>query len=146
VSGWMMIVRRVFVPTIIFVSLLTIFVLPFFLWDTDAFIEDVFRYPAGSSAHLHPIRSVGFSGLALSFGWISQHQASFPFERLQMLFGIPTLIVLLCFLSVQPSMTRFWLCSAILTLVVGFLGRVFNDNHLGYVLSLALLGIFTKET
>ncbi len=138
-------ILRALMPFVVFALLWAVFVLPFFLWDSRQFIEDVFRYPTGYSEHPYPIKSLGFGGLALALGWIPNASALFPFERLQLLFGIPTLVALLWFLNHRPSISRLWLCCGMLTLVISFFSRVFNDNYLGYLGNLIVLGILSDD-
>jgi len=144
-SDWTPVIRRVLLPFTVFLIFFGALVFPFFLWDSNAFVEDVFRYPVGLSEHPYPIRSLGFGGFALALGWIPKDTAAFPFERLQLLFGIPVLIVLLRYLCDRNSISRLWLCCGILTFVISFLSRVFNDNYLGYLLNLALLGFIADD-
>lgn len=145
-SDWATVIRRVFLPFTVFLILFAILVFPFFLWDSNAFVEDVFRYPVGLSEYPYPIRSLGFGGFALALGWIPNDTATFPFERLQLLFGILVLIGLLRFLRDRISISRLWLCCGILTFVISFFSRVFNDNYLGYLLNLALIGAIADDT
>jgi hypothetical protein len=142
---WRTVLRRALLPFTAFLILFAALVFPFFLWDSNAFVEDVFRYPVGLSEHPYPIRSLGFGGFALALGWIASDTAAFPFERLQLLFGIPVLIGLLRFLCDRISISRLWICCGILTFVISFFSRVFNDNYLGYLLNLALLGVIADD-
>ena len=142
---WKTVLRRAFLPFTVFLILFAALVVPFFLWDSNAFVEDVFRYPMGLAEHPYPSRSLGFGGFALALGWIPSVTTAFPFERLQLLFGIPVLIVLLRFLSDRISISRLWLCCGILTFVIIFFSRAFNDNYLGYLLNLALLGVIADD-
>lgn len=129
----------------VFALLFAVFVLPFFFWDSGQFIENVFRYPTDYSEHPYPIKSLGFGGLALALGWIPSESTIFPFERLQPLFGIPTLVALIWFLDERTAISRLWLCCGILTLVISFFSRVFNDNYLGYLGNLIILGILSDD-
>jgi len=145
VQEWAMLIRRAFMLLATFLVLFGALVFPFWLWNPNAFVDDVFRYPAGRSEHPYPTRSIGFGGIALALGWIPDDMAMFPFEWLQLLFGIPALLGLLWFLHKRISISRFWLCCGILTFVVSFFARVFNDNYLGYLLNLILLGVIADD-
>ena len=145
VQEWAMLIRRASVPLATFLILFGTLMLPFLLWNPNAFVDDVFRYPAGRSEHPYPIRTIGFSGIALALGWMPNDTALFPFEWLQLLFGIPALLGLLWFLHKRISISRFWLCCGILTFVLGFFSRAFSDNYLGYLLNLILLGVIADD-
>jgi hypothetical protein len=145
VQGWAMLIRRASVPLVTFLILFGTLTLPFLLWNPQAFMDDVFRYPTGGAENPYPIRSIGFGRFALALGWIPNDTAMFPFERLQLLFGVPALLGLLWFLHNRISISRFWLCCGILTFVVSFFARVFNDNYLGYLLNLILLGVIADD-
>ncbi len=120
-------------------------VAPFVVWDPSAFVEDVFRYPAGLSDQPYPIHSLGFGGIALALGWMPNNLARFPFEWLQLLFGLPTLFLFLRFQLRENSVARLWLSYALFFLVIAFFSNVFNDNHLGYFITLVALGALWEE-
>lgn len=115
-------------------------VLPFLLWNVNAFIEDVLRYPVGLGDHPYPINSLGFGGIALSLGWIPNNLTHLPFEWLQLIFGVPTLVALWRFQLARNSVSRLWLSYALLLFVIAFFSNVFNDNHLGFNITLFVVG------
>lgn len=118
---------------------------PFSLWDPITFVVDVFRYPVGLTEHGYPIRSLGFGGLALALGWIPSNVSPFPFEWLQVLFGLPALLLLLCFQWTRNTLGRMWLGYRLFMLVIGVFSHVFNDNHLGFVLNLIAIGLLSDK-
>ncbi len=134
--------RQFFLCAAVFIAI----VLPFVLWDPNAFIDDLFRYTAGTTAHSYPIKSIGFGGLALALGWIPNNAAYFPFDLLQLAFGLPTFVLLLLYQRARNSASRMWIAYAAMTVVIAFFSRVFNDNHLGYVLSLFALGALSDRS
>jgi hypothetical protein len=136
--------RRVWMPLAIFVVAFSAIVLPFALWDARALIDDVFLYASGATEFAYPIKSLGWGGIALAFGWIPNERANAPFTLLQIIFGAPTLVWLGWLQLRRNSIRAVWLNYAALTLVIAFFSRVFNDNHLGYITSLFILGMFTE--
>jgi hypothetical protein len=118
---------------------------PFFFWNPTAFIDDVFRFQVGLTEHGYPIRSLGFGGLALALGWIPSNVSPFPFEWLQVLFGLPALLLLLCFQWTRNTLGRMWLGYGLFMLVIGVFSHVFNDNHLGFVLNLIAIGLLSDK-
>ncbi len=127
--------------------ILTFFVLvaPFFLWNSDAFIDDLFRFNAGTTAYSYPIKSYGLGGILLALGIIKSGTAYFPFDLFQLAFALPALLVLLRYQLARNTLPRMWLAYASLALVVAFCSRIFNDNHLGFILSLYALGFLSDE-
>jgi hypothetical protein len=131
-------------PLVVFAGILGAIILPFFFWNAAAFVDDLFHYTAGSTESAYPIKSLGLGGIALAWGWIPSNASYFPFTFLQLLFGLPTLAVLCRWQMARNTLGRVWLCYGMLTLVIAFFSRVFNDNHLGYILTLLALGTLTE--
>ena len=117
-------------------------VLPFFLWNPAAFIDDTFGYLSGISPTSFPIRGFGLSALLLACGVIKSNTAYFPFWILQLIFGLPLLIYLLKKQRRENNLQRCWLNYGIFLTLMAFLSRFFQTNYLGYgivVLSLGFL-------
>jgi hypothetical protein len=131
-------IRRALIPLAIpFV----VFVVPFVVWDARAFVEDILIYPTVS----FPVMGYGFGQLLILFGIMPSDTAPFPFFLFALLFGLSSLILLLCYQRAQPSLRTFIAASAILTFVLAFFNRVFQDNYLGYVIALGTLACFLKR-
>ncbi len=136
-------VKRALPYVAVLVLISSAIIVPFLLWNPAAFVNSVFLYPVGQSDHGYPISSVGFGGLALALGWIPSNTSPFPFEQLELALGLPTLGALVWLQSKHNTLSRMWLGCGLLTLVMGFFSHVFNDNHLGFALSLIALGLFS---
>jgi len=130
--------NRVLVPLLV-VGI--VFVAPFVVWDARAFIEDVLWY---QSSAFH-IVGQGFSQLLLATGLVTDAMAPFPFTLVQVIIGVPLLVVLLRWQRVRPSVQRMVAATAVCGFVIGYFGRAFADNHIGFVLSLALLAVCLEE-
>lgn len=120
-------------------------VLPFVVWNPSAFVDDVWNYTAGNTASAYPIKSWGFGGVALQTGWIANKTDLFPFSVLQLIFGLPTLLLLLGQQWTHNTDGRMWVSYGFLTLVIAFFSRVFNDNHMGYIILLFAIGALTND-
>jgi hypothetical protein len=135
-------VRRVRKPLLVLAGGLAVSVLPWLLWGPRAFIEDTLMFQSGTLADSYPINGYGISMLMLAWGIVDSHTASFPFGVLQVLVGIPLLIVFLRRQwhsnDLQTALVHFWLLLA----AVSFLGRAFNENYLGFLLSLMAISVW----
>ncbi|MEW5986101.1 MAG: hypothetical protein AB1791_05675 [Chloroflexota bacterium] len=130
----------------LFLVILSVMILPFALWNPQAFLEDVWLYPSGRTlAHQYPLISLGLGGLGVALGWFPQLGATFPFSWLQLLFGGPTLLLLLYRQGQRNTLAQLWLNYGLLTLVIGLFSYVFNDNHLGYVTVLLTIGYLLQK-
>jgi hypothetical protein len=137
-------VRRVFPLVAVLALVWSALILPFALWNLNAFVDSIFLYPVGRGDHGYPIVGVGLGGLGVALGWIPSQVSPFPFEQLQLLFGLPALSILIWFQCKRNTLSSLWLCCGLFTLLLGFFSHVFNDNHLGFVLSLLAIGILSN--
>jgi len=129
---------RVFAPLLIVGA---IFVAPFLVWDARAFVESALWYQSS----VYRIAGQGFSRLLLDMGLIANETAAFPFTLLQLVIGVPVLIGLMRWQAARPSLQRMVAATAGLGFVIGYFGRAFADNHIGFGLSLALLAVCLGE-
>lgn len=138
--------RAVWLCVALFVVVGGAVVLPFALWNPQAFLEDVWLYPSGRTlAHQYPLISLGLGGLGVALGWFPQLGGTFPFSWLQLLFGGPTLLLLLRRQGQRNTLAQLWLNYGLLTLVIGLFSYVFNDNHLGFVTALLTIGFLLRK-
>ncbi len=119
-------------------------VLPFLLWNMNAFVDDVFRYPAGLGDQPYPIRSIGLGDAAIALGWVPNNLAPFPFGWLQLIFGLPALAALCGFQLKHNTLARLWFCYALFLFIISFFSNVFNDNHFGFIITLFAIGAFCQ--
>lgn len=121
-------------------------VVPFVVWNPAAFVDDVWNYPNGSSLIApYPLNGYGFNQFMRFLTGIPSDAIHSPFEVLQWIIGIPLLILLSYRQLRRNSISQLWLGYALLLGVMGYFSHVFNDNHIGYVLSLFALSIFSDE-
>ncbi len=127
--------------------LLTATLLPFFLWNPAAFVEDTVNYQSGISSNTptYPIKSLGLGDLALGLGWIKSSTDTFPFSIFQIVLGGLTLILLLWLQWRHNTIGQMALNYAILFFVFAFFSRTFNDNHLGFALTCFILPSFLAD-
>ena len=125
-----------------FMATLALFVGPFALWNTKAFYDSTVGYLSGGIATSYPISGYGLGKLLNQAGIIKDVHSYFPFQILQILFGIPILIVLFHFLRRRTNVQRLILAYGILLFVFWYLSRYFNNSHLGYLSMIFITAYF----
>jgi hypothetical protein len=120
----------------------TVIIAPFFFWDAHAFVDDTVLYLMSATEHSFPIKGWGFSTLLLATGAIPSAEARFPFGVLEAGFGIPTLILLLRWQWRENTLQRVWVGFAVLSFVVEYFSRFFNDNYVVFVLQALVIAVF----
>ncbi len=120
-------------------------ILPFFLWDPVSFYTDTVAYPAGQVENLYPIRGFTIGRLLMGAGIIPTFFAPFPFVLLQLLFGVPALVLLLRYQR-QRGLGALLISIALFTFVVSFFSRFFHFNYLGVILALSSTGILISSS
>lgn len=123
---------RVLIPILIVGMIL---VVPFVVWDVRAFVEDALLFQSS----MYQISGQGFSRLLLETGIVPNERAAFPFVLLQFLLGLPVLLALWYWQAQHPTLQRALVAVTVLGFVIGYAGRAFADNHIGFVLALAFL-------
>jgi uncharacterized membrane protein len=122
-----------------FVIVFGAIVLPFVLWQPVAFYEDIIVFQSGMAAHSYPINGFGFSMSLLSSDLISSHTSPFPFWIFQLVLGLPLMLVLLRHQLTNNTFRQAVFNYTMLFFVISFFSRAFNDNYIGFLLSLILL-------
>lgn len=130
-------------PIAIFVGIVAATILPFFLWDPGAFLEDTVYYISGSSATPYPIDGLSFSNILLVAGLIPSRTAYFPFWILELLFGGSVLLVFLKKQLQNNTLPQAWLGYSLFLGTTAFFSRFLNPNYLGYILALFALGLWS---
>ncbi len=124
---------KVFQSIGIFVVIFGIIVLPFFLWDSKAFIYSTVLYLSGNAPNSYPISGYGFGMLLNQFGVIKSVKDQFPFAIFQLLIGMPLLIYLIRHLKKNLSVKYLILAYAIFLSVFWYFSRYFNNSHIAYL-------------
>lgn len=131
--------RRDWRPAVLLAAGIALLViLPFFLWNPQAFLDDVYRYAAGSSATSYPIAGFGLSSTLLRFGVLKSMWDPYPAALLQLIVGIPLLLFLLRMLRRRPTLSRTILFSAIFSFGIWYVSRFFHVSYLAFLSALAL--------
>lgn len=119
-------------------------VLPYLIWDANAFIDDVWRWAAGTSATHYQIWGWGFANFVLASGQLSDRFATWPFWIPELLIGLPLLIFLVARQLRQNTLANLCWHGAILLLAFAYFSRFLNENYLGFILVLLALGYYLQ--
>ncbi len=133
-------VRNVIVSMAIIGSILLVVCLPFLIWDAQAFYTDTLAFPAGQAELLYPVRGFTIGRLLMGAGIIPTFVSPFPFQLLQIIFGLPVFIMLLWFQRGR-GISAMILAAAVFIFVFGFFSRFFHHNYVGVVIALAAFSI-----
>ncbi len=138
--GWQIRLRAL-LPSAVLLGAL---ILPFLIWDANAFIDDAVKFQTGTlqDGTNYPINSVGFGSLVLGLDWAESVTDPYPFTLLQLPVTCLALLVLLRRQWLNNTLKQMVMNYAILFLVSGFFSRTFNDNHLGFALTWLILPSF----
>ncbi len=133
--------RRAAPALLVFLAL----VLPYLLWDANAFIDDVWRWAAGTSASHYQIWGWGFANFILATGALPDRFASWPFWIPELLITIPLLIILLVRQLRHNTLGNLCWHGALLLFAFAYFSRFLNENYVGFILALLTLGYFLQE-
>lgn len=120
--------------------------LPWFIWNPDAMIDDVWRWSAGQGPTGYQIWGWGASNLVLAFGWVADRFKYWPFIIPQLLIAGPLLWFLLRRQTRQNTMNTMLYGYGILLLVFFYLSRFLQPNYLGYLAAVLTLAFMLEET
>ncbi len=127
-------VKRIIPFILVFLTV----VLPFFVWEPKAFLEDTVFYLSGTAAQSYPISGYGWGMILHQLGIIRNKDSYYPFLIWQGLICLPLLVGLVFWLGKSSSVARLIFSYALFTFFFWYFSRYFNNSHLGY-LSLVFL-------
>ena len=125
-------------PALVTVAVL---LLPYLLWDSYAFYDDVWRWSSGQGETGYQIWGWGGSNFVLALGLVSGRFEQWPFWLTQLLVAVPLLI---WFLRRQQRANTLgqaaWHYGMFL---FGFFyaSRFLNENYLGFILAMLAIGL-----
>jgi hypothetical protein len=134
-------------PFLIWASLTALIIVPWFVLNPAAFVDDTVSYLNGTSAVSYPISGFSFGMLLVSMGLLPSNMAQFPFGVLQMAIGLPAAFWLLRRQWRAPDLPAAIAGFAILLFISQFFSRIFNDNYLGLIIAvMAVAALMDIET
>jgi len=122
-----------------------LFTLPYFLWSPNDFIDDVWRWAAGTAVSHYQIWGLGFANFVLAWGGLPDRFASWPFWIPELLIALPLLVILLIKQLKDNSISSWFWHGSILLLGFAYFSRFLNENYLGFLLALFALGYFIQS-
>jgi len=129
--------RQFWLLPVVFLAIVT----PFFLWNPQAFIDDVYRYPAGLLPTSFPIFGEGLSVFLQLLGFPATPRSYFPYGLLEILIAGPVFGVLIFWLVRRPSLSRALGSAGVFLLTFLWLSRFFNENYITMPLALFCLAV-----
>jgi hypothetical protein len=133
---WRARVRRVHKPFLIWAGLTALIVVPWFLLNPAAFVDDTVSYLSGTSAVSYPISGFSLGMLLVAVGLLPSNMAQFPFGVLQSAIGLPVAVWLLRRQWRDPDLPAAIAGFALLLFISQFFSRIFNDNYLGLIIAI----------
>jgi len=128
--------QRVTRPFAIWAGLTALIIVPWFLMNPSAFIDDTVSYLNGTSLVSYPISGFSFGMLLVSLGLLPSTLTQFPFGVLQIAIGLPVAFGLLRRQWRRPDLPAAIAGFAILLFISQFFSRIFNDNYLGLIIAM----------
>jgi hypothetical protein len=120
-------------------------VLPHFIWDPAAMIDDVWLWSSGRGEHAYQIWGWGASNLLLAFGVLKSRFDYWPFWILQLVVCLPLLVWQIR----RQWRSNHWAVAcisyALLLLVFFFFSRFLNENYLGFILAMLAMGVIGMD-
>jgi uncharacterized membrane protein len=122
-----------------------LFILPIFLWDPTAMIDDVWRSNIGTSEYSAPISGWGFANFVLALGLVKSRSSYFPFWIVQAIVCLPLLAYLLKRQARHNSLHSLLIGYSLLLFAFLYLSRFFYGPYVGFILALFALGYFCEH-
>lgn len=139
-------IKYIWSKTYLFFIVACIVVAPFLLWDSQAFISDVYSYPTGGALPLsYPIKGCGIAYLIIAFGFVKNVHDYFPFIILQLPVGATALYFLLKKQKKQNTIGTVLMNYALFLFIFWYLSRFFVYNYIAYIIDIAIIGYFIME-
>lgn len=124
----------------------TLIFLPFLLWDYKTFLNSTLFYLSGSLATSYPISGYGVGMLLNQLGLIKNLNTYFPFWILQLVLGLPALIILIKQLQAKPTLKRLLFFYGVFLFVFWYFSRYFNNSHVGFLSSIFIISYFLPKS
>ena len=146
-GGWSALLRAV--PTIllragpallVFAALL----LPYILWDPNAFYDDVWRWSSGQGETGYQIWGWGFSNFVLGLGWVENRFDVWPFWLTEALVALPLLVWFVWRQQRANTLSNACWHYGIFLFAFFYASRFLNENYLGYILAFLVVAILAQ--
>ncbi len=142
-----------FIPVaIVFIITIGIIIIPFYLWNSGAFLDDTMYHSSGLSKTPYPMGGTpgyGFSNYIMIFGnfkdrhGLPSRYGYFPFHFFSIIAVF--LVILAGIFSKSYGLKELFYNFSVGFLVFSFFGRMFHDNYLITAFFLLGLSLFLKD-
>ncbi len=132
-----------------FIMVIACMVIPFAVWDGEAFWDDTIFSNIGLSSINIPLGGMpgyGLSNIPLLLGSVASRNQGFSLWYLHVLLWVPLGGFLLYLLYKNPSLSLMLFSVGVSTLVFFLFARAFNDNYLGLAVIFILLSLCLSDT
>ncbi|MCB0233165.1 MAG: hypothetical protein KDG58_02895, partial [Anaerolineae bacterium] len=127
-------------------AVFAVLIVPYLVWDANAFIDDVWRWAAGTAATHYQIWGWGASNFVLAFGGLTSRFDYWPFWIPELIVTLPLLIWLGWRQTRGNTIGAASWHYGLLLLAFLFVSRFLNENYLGYILAFLAMGYFVVES
>ena len=126
-------------------AVFALLIVPYLVWDANAFIDDVWRWAAGTAETHYQIWGWGASNFVLAWGGLTSRFDYWPFWIPELIIALP-LLLWLGWRQIRGNTVgaASW-HYGLLLLAFLFVSRFLNENYLGYILAFLALGYFVVE-
>ena len=118
---------------------------PWFIWNPDAMIDDVWRWSAGVGPTGYQIWGWGASNYVLALGWVSSRFDYWPFIIPGAIITLPLLLGLLWRQSRHNTLPTLLYGYVVLLLAFFYVSRFLQPNYLGFLLGVLALALTMDE-
>ncbi len=118
-------------------------VIPYLVWDANAFVDDVWRWAAGTAETHYQIWGWGASNFVLAFGGLSSRFDYWPFWLPELIVSVPLLLWLGWRQARYNRIGAACWHYALFLLAFLYVSRFLNENYLGYIVAFLVLGYVT---
>ncbi len=126
-------IKQTIISFVPFVITFIAIVVPFFLWNSKAFLDSVIFYLSGTTQHSYPISGYGFGMVLHEMGIAKDVHDYYSFIMWQVIVGLPILFFLVRFLQSKPTIQRLLIGYGIFLFVFWYFSRYFNNSHLAFL-------------
>jgi hypothetical protein len=126
----------------VIIAMVIVFALPFVLWNFNAFIDDIIKYPYGTSATSWNIAGWGLSKAVLGIGLIKSQNDYYPALPFYIFILMPLAAAMAWKQFKDNDMRTMLLAGAITIFVFVIFSRFTHNNYFYYATSLVFLSYF----
>lgn len=128
-----------------FIVTFLIIVIPFVVWDPQAFFNSTVFYLSGNTVHSYPISGYGLGSVLHQVGVIKNLNEAYPFVVWQIFLVIPVLIYGLYALKKYKNVRTLIFTYGLLVFIYWYSSRYFNNSHVGYLTMVFLTAYFWPQ-